>query len=353
MSKTKVLLVFLVLIASIFSVSGIELGELLINKLLKERKKYPKKTPLNNLFKLCTNTVYGDMVSPFFKVGNVIVGNNITARARALAWCMEKGLNGWQTITDGCTFDLTKVPVARKETKLSGENTIALYADSNNYDIQYKNLAIEAYKLYTGIANASLSNSEVIEEFYCMDAMETGKKKTYSQVIAATAWKHLQDCFPGLDILHAPTIDINNKPRGGQFEFEVKGLFLRGTFHGSANYSLSYKQDKIAMRSYSKKPKSIVTYDDELEYLPEKGLPARNFLLSLVNPQSVPRSKVFIDERVLKINDYRNHKVTYFDSRVMPGNTIYKPRILREFSLSQFTFNTHKQYKSWKSEYER
>lgn len=333
---------------------GIELGELLIDKLLKERKKYPKKTPLNNLFKLCTNTVYGDMVSPFFKVGNVIVGNNITARARALAWCMEKGLNGWQTITDGCTFDLTKVPIARQKAKLSGENTIALYADNSKGDIQYKNLALEAYQTYTNNPNVIISNNEVIDQFYCMDANSSDSKiSTYSHAIAVSAWKHLQFCFPNLDVLHAPTQDIKNNPRIGQFEFEVKGLFVRGTFHGSANYSLTYQDDKIAMRSYSKKPKSIVTFDDELEYLPEKGMPAKDFLLSLVNPQSVARSKVFIDERILKINDYRNHKETYFDSRVMPGYTIYKPRILREFSLSQFTFNSHQQYKSWKSEHER
>ena len=49
---------------------GINLGDLIVTKIIIERKKHPKKTPLNELYKLCINTIYGDMVSPFFTVGN-------------------------------------------------------------------------------------------------------------------------------------------------------------------------------------------------------------------------------------------------------------------------------------------
>ncbi len=178
-------------------------------------------------------------------------------------------------------------------------------------------------------------------------------KGDYNKLISELAWKHLQQSFQGLDVLHKPSKDIYSNRRIGQFSFEIKGIFVRGTFHGSANYSLTLNDDKIAMRSYSKTPKSIVTLGDKLSYEDTKIEPAKLFLLSLVNPNSIPRSKVFIDERVLKINDYRSHSETYYNSRVLPGNTIYHPRILREFSLSQFTFNTYQQYKSWKQEYER
>ncbi|MEO0968266.1 MAG: hypothetical protein AAFX80_07980, partial [Cyanobacteria bacterium J06639_18] len=53
--------------------------------------------------------MYGDMVSKYFMTSNPVVGNNITARARCLAWFMEKGLHGWQSITDGCAFELNGV----------------------------------------------------------------------------------------------------------------------------------------------------------------------------------------------------------------------------------------------------
>ncbi|NEO30904.1 MAG: hypothetical protein F6K36_10830 [Symploca sp. SIO3C6] len=92
---------------------SVNMGDLLVTILLQERAKYSKKDPLqkplNTLYKLCINTIYGDMVSPFFDIGNVVVGNNITARARAMAWYMEKGLNGFQTITDGCAFEVNRV----------------------------------------------------------------------------------------------------------------------------------------------------------------------------------------------------------------------------------------------------
>jgi hypothetical protein len=41
---------------------------------------------------------------------------------------MEKGLHGFQTITDGCAFDLNKVLFPREGQRITGENTVKLYA---------------------------------------------------------------------------------------------------------------------------------------------------------------------------------------------------------------------------------
>ena len=102
----------------------INLGDLLFNDLLIERKKaqklYGKKSALDVLFKLCVNTLYGDMVSKYFITSNPVVGNNITARARLLAWFMEKGLHGWQSITDGCAFELNGVLYPKRD-NINGE----------------------------------------------------------------------------------------------------------------------------------------------------------------------------------------------------------------------------------------
>ncbi|MET0464533.1 MAG: hypothetical protein ABW007_15315, partial [Chitinophagaceae bacterium] len=75
---------------------AVNLGEFLVNALLAYRSLYKKKTPLNEMYKLAVNTLYGDLVSPFFKTSNTTVGNNITARARAACWYMEKGLYALQ-----------------------------------------------------------------------------------------------------------------------------------------------------------------------------------------------------------------------------------------------------------------
>ena len=47
------------------------------------------------------NTIYGDIASRFFEIGNTILANNITARARANIWLASRTMNGLQCITDG------------------------------------------------------------------------------------------------------------------------------------------------------------------------------------------------------------------------------------------------------------
>jgi hypothetical protein len=94
------------------------MGDLLINKLQEIRERYPKDhtTKMNQFIKLMGNTIYGDIVSPYFNIGNTIVGNNITARARSMAWYMEKSFNGYQTIAQGCCFNLNNVVKGDKKT---------------------------------------------------------------------------------------------------------------------------------------------------------------------------------------------------------------------------------------------
>ena len=91
---------------------GFTIGELVLNEYLSKRKVaqwVKKKCPLDLLYKLFCNTKFGVSISPLFNLSNIVVGNNITARARVLAWCMEKALNGFPTITDGCFFLINKI----------------------------------------------------------------------------------------------------------------------------------------------------------------------------------------------------------------------------------------------------
>mgnify|MGYP000535901032 CR=1 FL=1 len=51
--------------------------------------------------KLFVNTTYGCMASPYFPMGNTVIANNITARARTGGWMLSKALLLVQLITDG------------------------------------------------------------------------------------------------------------------------------------------------------------------------------------------------------------------------------------------------------------
>lgn len=64
-----------------------------------------KEHSLNQIAKLLINTLYGVMVSEHFIVGNVLIGNLITAKARSQVYMMKKKYNLFQSITDGGLCD--------------------------------------------------------------------------------------------------------------------------------------------------------------------------------------------------------------------------------------------------------
>lgn len=68
-----------------------------------------KASAKQQVIKLFINTLYGVFASPFFSIGNAVIANNITARARVGAWLTAKALKLRQTITDGGLYTPTGV----------------------------------------------------------------------------------------------------------------------------------------------------------------------------------------------------------------------------------------------------
>ena len=324
----------------------LNMGEMLVTKLLLERKKYPKKTPFNDLYKLCVNTCYGDMVSPYFPISNVVVGNNITARARTMAWYMEKGLYGWQTITDGCAFDLNQV-MYPKRTKISGINTVDCYAQEKFYGTTFKPLANK-----DPIRRIVLREDKSLEIFY-QDSEQLLSPQQANDWIAEAALNHLRNIFPKASVLNKPTTDIYNNKRTGVYLLEPKSVSSWATFHGTANYMFDDRQFK--MRGYSKKDTiklDLSTESSKLVQTESNTSTAYDLLLSLKHPDKVERLPVYIKQSILKVSDYKkNYKTKYEKTKLYPGCELRTASLLREFSLGQFTFNTYEQYKSWEREW--
>ena len=320
-----------------------------------ERKKHPKKTPENELFKKTINTLYGDQVTPFFTVSNVVVGNNITARVRSLAWCMEKGLDGFQAITDGCAFNMNKVLTTivkngkfrhLSSSKLSDINQMVIDGEAG-----YKSLALDlCYK------EIKLSDDDGLTFISDNKSLKMSKGESLKWVNKA-AMIHLRTLFKGLDILHKETIDVYGNKRIGLFEFEAKGFYSKGTFQGSANYMLENSKGKqVKYRSYPKNPVQKIDYimvDGErlLARVDTEYHPAQEFLERLSNPNQVVRSNAFLQQRFLKANEYRKDYAKWERSQVVWGDTIEKVRLLKEFSLTQFTYQTFEQHQAWEREY--
>jgi hypothetical protein len=318
---------------------GINLSDLLLSSLLMERGKHAKKTPMNNLMKLIINTIYGIMVSPFFAVGNVVVGNNITARARTLAWYMEKGLHLHQSITDGGVFNLNQVVYPKEDKRFNGEYAVNLYL---------KKLTHHSLKPLGNVKNILLDTSDTSEisvKIYKDTDETTFSLADAKEWIAIKTWEHLQQLFPNVDILH--------QDGKGQFNFEVKDIHSHGTFHGTANYSLSL-QDKTEykMRSYSKREHILLSGNaDDIQVVSTTEKPSERFLSGLNTPKKVVRATPFIKENILKISDYQHHVNKWDETNVYPGCTIEVTGLLKEFSFSQFTYQTLEQYRAWEHEY--
>jgi hypothetical protein len=341
---------------------GINVGEMLVNLLLIERKKHPKESPLNLLYKLCINTAYGDFVSQFFKISNVCVGNNITARARALAWYMEKGLHGFQTITDGCAFDLNKVLFPRKDrenSKITGEGAVGVYSKVDEGLKNYPRKSLGGVD-YIDILPLKIYNEQKQKHEWqgCL-VLYQGEESTILSLKETQKWldikvaEHLRDLFPNVDVLHQLTKDVYGNERIGEFEFEAKGIYNSAAFHGTANYVLSIEtQDKVRMRSYTpREHKAFELAADDLQVLREDYHPSNEFLSMLQdNPGRIKRSEMYIKTRILKIRDWRRNYTSWQYSEAFPGCTVENAALLRELSLSQFTFKTHEQYKTWTKE---
>jgi hypothetical protein len=322
---------------------SVNLGSLLVIQLLVERAKYnkynPDEKPLNELYKLVINTIYGDMVSPFFDIGNVVVGNNITARARAMAWYMEKGLNGFQTITDGCAFELNRVIHADK-TRLTSETLLITYVPTDDVNYKVKPIGdvdrIETFSEADGLG-ITIYQSDKITQLSNKDA-----RKWLEQQIPL----HLKIQFPNV-----PVID--------KFSFEIKDIYDAAAFHGTANYKFrrELKTEQGKMRSYSKKHSynAYTLTGDELQLLFTEYKPSEEFLENIILcPLAITRSHAYVAGKILKTGEYKAHyESRWSKSEAFPGCTVEMGRLLRECSLTQFTFKTLKQFQSWEREAKR
>lgn len=109
-----------------------------IGKLIDERKRAKKagEQAYQNMLKLFINITYGVLASPYFEVGNTVVANVITARARLGAWMMSKALRTRQSITDGGAYDPREVAYLKpgaKKPGFKGLHDIARWFDRKNY----------------------------------------------------------------------------------------------------------------------------------------------------------------------------------------------------------------------------
>lgn len=179
---------------------------------------------IQEFVKLISNTIYGCIASAFFGtdgtgISNFVIGNNITARARALAWCMAKGLHMIITVTDGGIFDCNKVLNYRRK-------SLNIFADVANerFTDDSRHRVVEVVPLY---------GTEIPYD----ENMSVVLGKGDLPHVSEKAWEHLKGIFPNLDIF-----------KNDQFSFEVKSVYTSCEIRNKSDYILhnEFKNSSIA-----------------------------------------------------------------------------------------------------------
>jgi hypothetical protein len=356
------------------------LGDLMVDRMLAERLSYSKdieeQKPLNTLYKLIINTLYGDIVSPHFALGNVCVSNNVTAKARLGCWATEKALNGKQSITDGCPIDINKVVYARTNRRLTAREYYKLYRKGIAWNSAKGQTKFAALGEFHHHELQVIDGQVYLASYTANDSLNPRllPKDEACKWISKTVLEHVRSHFGQLDIYSTEFTQVRgfNDPQtkelvildkfDGVYDYEVKMLYGRATFHGAANQMLvdlaNPDKPDIRMRSYEKREHQSAIIVDGKIVLTDfyQGInPAQKFLQALYdNPHSVPRAQAFYKTRLLQVGEYQHKKhSTYKHSKLKPGSEIPVIGLLREFSPSQYYYRNEEQYRAIEREYHR
>ena len=312
----------------------------------KGSKKYNELHAQQDAMKLVCNVCYGVIASPFFDIGNVTLGNNITAIARAEVWMTAKALGLYQTITDGGAGSINHVRTWK--THKPSMDVLAKFRDMNllSQSTRYQqgtkplgsdtNWILESVdKEYSKVSNGSM---EMV-----------GKDGTWKYFDKA-AIEHLRYYFRS-ELNPISLLAIDPETKLSPIVFEYKDMYKTFVGHGQTNYRLTMangiKKDKA--RGHKLKDNPYIDDDDK---------PTSSEILQLFSdietrPNNIPAYHPLRIESILKCNQANAMgKVgakdnTYKKNELVAGDSIYKSSWLRPLSLSMFHWLNHKQYLAW------
>lgn len=322
----------------------------LVTILLSERKKHRKKSPMNTFLKLIINTIYGCIASEFFSiegscVSSVVVGNNITARARCLAWCMAKGFHSAMSITDGGVFDVNKVLVFKEKSlnlleglhrdKLSNNYDRKIFAKQKpllGFEIDFKNK-----NTHQKIIKIFGNTKKLAEKVKNRDSKTTIKDCVHKyclEIIDKLAWEHLANTF---------NIDIFTQK---QFNFETKNNYSKLILHSKVDYLLESIDGKkvVAFRGMDK------VYNPNTD---KKEINPICFELfdAIENNQAI--IKEVDGERMLSLKDYQEAIRIDSNFELLPHDTVSRKKYYYSIVPLDLRHRDLKTYKNCQRDYER
>lgn len=295
-------------------------------KTLKDiRTKHKKaKNPIQEIYKLILNSGYGALACVHLPVNNLLASNTITANIRSVAWLMMNALNGFQVITDGCTFSYDSIPV--------GLNFRELVSANPEYLVSF------TPEIQSGIKPEDCGLNWIGSEYK----------------------KHLAN-FYGLssDSYLVKTFDYELKDES--FDGKSHVTFNEFWNNNSGNYTKAFKLENETVEVVrSIKEKEAFTLDDEPETIRHTKLKARGFKTqdeslwdwySRSIKSSYSEHKYITDFTLTKFRDSCQDAITLLgkndEIRLPCGFTKYIVKVPKLISRSQFLFKTRDQLKTF------
>ena len=134
----------------------------------KDSEDFLKVEAEDKMLKLIVNGLYGILCSSFFQIGNVVLANNITAKARVGVWMLSRSVNGYQSITDGCTFAVEEVFFLKEEEKKKPSLEALSFLDQlkNHRCIRVGKLAEKTWEDFLQEKNMENCINEHVRQFW-------------------------------------------------------------------------------------------------------------------------------------------------------------------------------------------
>lgn len=243
----------------------------------KIQEKGDKNDLLQNGVKLFINTTYGDFAAPYFPMGNTVLANNITAKARAGVWMLSKALLTVQSITDGGMFSSDRV--ATITGKKPGFNTLACR---------------ERFLKHRGIKTVKLTDRYIWQ--WMKDALENNDSASKKE-LDRLCLDHINDFWSNYN-LQLP-FDI---------ECKYENTAVEAIYFGSSDYLLSNtakgKLEEIKCRGAK-----------------EKDHPKQQWLRHLLNPDKHPLpNPSFTYTQLIGVNEFLENRKEPAFNYLLPGD---------------------------------
>ena len=255
---------------------------------------------LQEYIKLIVNGVYGVTASPFFKTGNVVLANNITAKVRGWVWIMTKALHTRMSITDGGHYKLGKVPYFEKDGVTPGSHGLANRSkwESEAKGRGYKNLGdIDWETTLTEISETQLDSSydNLNDKEKKKELREIKIKKLKDLNLDALAKNHMEEFLSMYD-------QDGESPLKSPFgiEHKIESTFLKCAYSQKADYLFEtvLGEEIIKVRGA----------EVDARYLGKdlKNHPRITMLRNFVKrDEFIPKDMTYSTKRLFSISEYR------------------------------------------------